>query len=41
MKKMQDMVADSIDMSASILKDTNKHRDENETLKRKIAKDHE
>lgn len=34
---MQEMVADSIEMSATILKDTNKHRDENEKLKRSLA----
>ena len=31
---MQNMVADAIDMSATILKDTQKHREENEKLKR-------
>ena len=41
MKMMEGMVADSIEMSANILKDTNKHRDENEQLKRKLAMERE
>ena len=38
---MQSMVSDAIDMSATILKDTQKHREENEKLNRQIKKEKE